>query len=143
MIGEYTVPWMAVEHPQGRTLAVEWMESKKEHLACSGWTSYSGLMAVTADEKLDLAEIEKLLDKVVKEIHTAPNRVRHTMNSFVMHVGMYVKPLSKKAMAAAVKIGEVTVDMGETSCKEPLASAYIAKMAAEGKTGLKKKTIRC
>lgn len=143
MIGEYTVPWMTVEHPQGRELAVEWIGSKTEHIAVSGWASYSGLLAVTRDEKLDLAEVEKLLNKVAKEIHGAPNQVRHAMNSFVMHAGMYVKPLSAQARVAAEKIGEVTVDMGDTACREPLASAYIAKMEAAGKVGIKKKTIRC
>src|ERR1700733_1836584 len=33
MIAEYTVPWVTVEHPRGRELALQWMASKKEHVA--------------------------------------------------------------------------------------------------------------
>jgi len=143
MISEYTIPWLAVEHPEGRALAVEWIGSKKEHVATSGWCTYSGLVAVTPDEMLDLAEIEKLLAKIVKEIHGTQNRVRHTMNNFVIAVGSYVKPLSKRSKAVAAQIGNVSVDMGDTACKVPLATAYIEKVEASGKVGVKKKTIRC
>ena len=143
MISEYTIPWLAVEHPEGRALAVEWIGSKKEHVATSGWCTYSGLVAVTPDEKLDLAEIEKLLAKIVKEIHGTQNRVRHAMNNFVIAVGSYVKPLSKRSKAVAAQIGNVSVDMGDTACKVPLATAYIEKVEASGKVGVKKKTIRC
>ena len=143
MISEYTVPWVAVEHPAGRKLALEWMASKKDHVTASGWCTYSGLVATMPDEKLDLAEIEKLLGKIVKSIHKAQNRERHTMNNFVIAVGGYVVPLSKKAKAAAREIGVVTVDMGDTACEVPLATAYIEKMEVAGKAGKKRKTIRC
>jgi 3-methyladenine DNA glycosylase AlkD len=143
MIAEYTVPWVATDNPAARELAKEWMASKQESVASSGWCTYMGVMGTTADEKLDLKEIEALLRKVVKEIHPAQNRVKYTMNGFVIGVGTYVKPLLKEAKATAKEIGEVTVDMGETECKVPLASEYIAKAEKAGKVGKKKKTMRC
>jgi 3-methyladenine DNA glycosylase AlkD len=87
MISEYTVPWVTVENPRARELAMQWIQSKKEHVATSGWCSYSGLLATKPDETLDLAEIENLLGAVVKEIKSAQNRVRYTMNGFVISVG--------------------------------------------------------
>ena len=105
MISEYTVPWVTVENANGRELALEWIKSKKEHVACSGWCTYAGLLATQPDEALDLAEIEGLLKTVVKGIDSAPNRVRSTMNGFVIAVGTYVKPLLKQAMAAAREMG--------------------------------------
>jgi hypothetical protein len=95
------------------------------------------------DEKLELAEIEGLLGDVVQRIHKAQNRERHTMNNFVIAVGSYVAPLSKPAKAAARQIGVVAVDMGDTACQVPLATAYIEKAEAAGKAGKKRKTIRC
>ena len=65
------------------------------------------------------------------------------MNGFVIAVGGYVKPLMKQAKSSAKKIGKVEVNMGETSCKVPLASDYIAKMESVGKAGKKRKTIKC
>ena len=143
MIGEYTVPWVAVENPSARDMAKEWMRSNNEYVAASGWCTYSGLVSTKADSLLDLAEIERLLATVVKEVHTAPNRVRYTMNGFVIAVGTFVKPLLKQAKAVAQKIGEVSVDVGDTACKVPLASAAIAKNEAAGRVGKKRKTIRC
>jgi 3-methyladenine DNA glycosylase AlkD len=143
MIGEYTIAWLAVEHPQGRELAMEWIGSKKEHIAAAGWCTYSGLLATKPDAELDMKEIEGLLNGIVKKIDGAPNRVRYTMNNFVIAVGTYVKPLAKVAKDTAKRIGDVSVDVGETACKVPVAAEYIAKAEAAGKFGVKKKTIRC
>ncbi len=143
MISEYTVPWVTVDHPQARALALKWIKSKKEHIAAAGWCTYAGLVALLPDPSLDLPEIQTLLDTIVQQIHTAPNRARHTMNGFVIAVGSYVKPLLKQAKAAARQIGVVSVNMGETACKVPLATASIEKVEAAGRIGQKRKTIRC
>lgn len=143
MISEYTVAWVAVENAQGRELALQWIKSKKEHVASSGWCTYSGLVATNPDAVLDLAEIESLLKTVVKGVGSAQNRVRHTMNYFVIAVGSCVKPLLKQARAAAKQIGDVSVDVGDTACKVPLATAYIQKIEAAGRVGKKRKTMRC
>jgi hypothetical protein len=95
------------------------------------------------DERLDLKEVQKLLDTAVHDIHTAQNHVKQKMNSFVISVGIYVPALSAKAKAAARKIGTVTADMGDTACEVPLALAYIEKTEAAGRAGKKRKTIRC
>lgn len=143
MISEYTVPWVTVDSHHARELAKQWMNSKKEHVASSGWCTYSGLVASKADKELDLKEIASLLGTVVNGVSNAQNRVRSTMNGFVIAVGGYVEPLLKEAKAAAKQIGDVSVDVGETACKVPLALAYIEKIEAAGRVGRKRKTIRC
>ncbi|HLY63492.1 MAG TPA: DNA alkylation repair protein [Terriglobia bacterium] len=143
MISEYTVPWVTVENSHARDLAMQWIKSKKEHVACCGWCAYSGLVATQPDEILDLKEIEGLLSTVVKGIHGAQNRVRYTMNGFIIAVGTYVKPLLKQAKAAARQMGAVSVDVGDTACTVRLASEQIEKMEASGRVGQKRKTIRC
>src|ERR1700722_7607553 len=45
MLSEYTVPWVAAEGQHGRELALEWIESKKEGVAASGWATLSNLVA--------------------------------------------------------------------------------------------------
>ena len=143
MISEYTIPWLAVEHPEGRALALQWINAKKEHLATSGWCAYAGLVATRPDSALDLEEIQRLLDRVVKEIGKEPNRVRYCMNNLVISVGGYVAPLLNQAKAAARAVGAVNVDMGETACKVPDAAAYIEKIESMGRVGKKRKTMRC
>ncbi len=142
-ISEYIVPWVAIESQHGRNLAIQWMKSKRESIASSGWATYAGLLAVTADEDLDQKEIQELLDRIEKDIHNAANRVRYTMNGFVIAVGISVEPLLEKAKTTATAIGAVSVDMGDTACKVPLATAYIQKAETAGRVGKKRKTIKC
>jgi 3-methyladenine DNA glycosylase AlkD len=143
MLSEYTVPSVAAESPHARDLAMKWIRSKKELIASSGWCTYAGIVATRADEELDLAEIEELLNQVAAQIHSAPNKVRYTMNGFVISVGAYVKPLLAKAKKVATAIGTVSVDMGDTACKVPLALSYIEKIEAAGRVGKKRKTMKC
>ena len=143
MIAEYTVPWVAVENAKGRELAVKWIKAKAPHVATCGWCTYSGLVAMKADAELDLNEIEELLSRVVKEIGGAENRVRYTMNGFVISVGYYVKPLFKQTLTAARAMGVVLVDMGDTACEVRSAEAEIKKAEAAGRIGKKRKMIRC
>ena len=143
MISEYTVPWVAAESSHGLALAPKWIEAKQEHVAAAGWNTYSGLVATLPDEEFDLAEIEALLERVEKEIGSAPNRVRYCMNGFIIAVGCYVAPLSQLAKATAKRLGKIEVDMGGTACKVPSAPEYITKVEQAGKSGKKRKTIRC
>ena len=143
MIAEYTVPWVAVENPQARALAIQWIKAKQEQVASAGWCTYAGLVATREDVELDLAQIEDLLNQIVRGPGGAQNRVPYTMNGFVIAVGVYVKPLSAKAMAAAQAMGTVSVAMGATACKVPLAAAEIRNAVTAGRIGRKRKTIRC
>jgi 3-methyladenine DNA glycosylase AlkD len=142
-ISEYTVPWVAAGSPHGYELALEWIDSKKDHIAAAGWATLSGIVSLKPDSALDLQQLKALLARVAKNIHTAPNRVRYTMNGFIVAVGAYVTALTKEALSTAKKIGQVVVDMGDTSCEVPSAAAAIAKIEARGSLGKKKKTIKC
>jgi 3-methyladenine DNA glycosylase AlkD len=142
-ICDYTVPWVAAGSPHGRELALKWIDSKEEHIAAAGWGTLSGLVALLPDSKLDLPGLKALLARIVKDVHSAPNRVRYTMNAFVISVGGYVIPLTADAIATAKKIAGVTVDMGDTACKLPNAAEYIQKIKDRGSLGKKKKMLKC
>jgi hypothetical protein len=142
-ISEYTVAWVAAESEYGWELGMKWIDSPKETIASSGWNTLSGVIAMKPDNELDIGLIKKLLQRIVKEIHSAPNRVRYTMNGFVIGVGGYIKELTKEAIEVSKKIGDVYVDMGGTACKVPSAPDYIKKMEARGSIGKKKKTVKC
>ena len=143
MISDFTVPWIACENGAGVELAKKWIKSKEPKLVSTGWMTYAASVSNRPDEELDLGEIGSLLERVVKEIHKAHNRVRYAMNNFVICVGSCVQPMATRAKAAAKKIGVVNVDMGDTACKVPVASEYIAKVEAAGKIGQKRKHVKC
>ncbi len=143
MISGYTVPWVASEHPQAIAIATKWIDSKKELIATSGWATFSSVAAMVADEELPVDTFSELLDRVVANIKTAPNRVRQAMNNYVINIGTYVLPLAAKAMATAKKMGVVDVDVGDTDCKIPEAPSYIIKSRRGLKIAPKRKTVRC
>ena len=140
---EYTVPWVAAESNHGRELALEWIESKKENVAAAGWATLSGLVSIKDDAELDLAELKRLLERVQKTIHEQPNRVRYSMNGFVIAIGSYVHALTDLAIKTGGKIGPVSVNMGGTACKVPFAPEYIEKVRKRGTIGKKRKTSKC
>ena len=142
-LSEYTVPWVAAETQYGLELGLEWIKSDKETVASAGWGTLAYNAAVNEDEKLDTEIYANLLDTVKKEIHNAPNRVRYTMNGFVIAVGTYVGALTERSKEVAKEIGKVSVDMGGTACKVPLANDYIDKVIDKGRIGIKRKTARC
>jgi 3-methyladenine DNA glycosylase AlkD len=143
MLSEYTVPWVAAGSPHGHEVALEWIESPKETTAAAGWSTLSSLVATKPDDELDIAELKRLMQRVQKTIHKQPNRVRYTMNGFIIAVGSYVAALTDAALQTAEKIGEVSVEMGGTACKVPSATDYIEKVQARGAIGKKRKTAKC
>jgi 3-methyladenine DNA glycosylase AlkD len=139
----FTVAWVAAGSHHGRELALEWIDSENEKVASAGWATLAGIVALKDDADLDLAELKRLLTRVQKTIHSEKNGVRYVMNSFVIAVGSYVKPLSDLALQTAKKIGPVVVDMGDTACEVPSAAEYIKKIEKRGAIGRKRKTVKC
>lgn len=143
MISEFTVPWVASESPFGWELGLEWINDGKETVAAAGWSTLGAVLSLREDELLDLAMVKSLMVRIEQTIHQEKNRVRYAMNNFLISVGSYVAGLQQAAIETADRIGPVMVDLGNTSCNTPLASDYIKKVSEKGKTGKKKKTVRC
>lgn len=142
-LSEYAVAWVAAETDFGFELGLEWIDSKEERKAAAGWSVLAYYAGVNADENLDIDQYMELLERVGNEVHQAQNRVRYTMNGFVIAIGSYITELTAKSKEIAAKIGKVEVEMGGTACKVPLATDYIKKVEDKGRVGKKRKTARC
>lgn len=138
-----TVPWVAAGSPHAHELALEWIESKNDLVAVAGWTTLSCLVALKDDTELDLAELKRLLQRVSKTIHQAPDLVRYQMNAFVIAVGCHVSSLTDLALQVGAKIGPVTADLGDNACQVPFAPDYIRKVQQRGTIGKKRKSVKC
>jgi len=139
----FTVAWVAAGGPHALEMALKWIDSPKDLISSAGWATLGALVAIWPDANLDLAQFKALLQRVQKEIHSAPNTTRRQMNNFIIEVGTYVQPLSKLAIQTAEKIGPVNVDVGNTSCQIPFAPDYIRKVEKRGAIGKKRKTVKC
>ena len=108
----------------------------KKILPRAGWATLASIVCNKKDEKLlDTVLYKRLLERISKTIHSEKNRVRYTMNNFVIAVGGYCPHLSDEAIKTASTIGKVKVDMGGTACKVPDATEYITKMHDRGMLG--------
>ncbi len=143
MLSEYTVPWIAADSGHGIEMGLKWIESEKESIASAGWSALSNSISIAPDEDIDVDLHRVLLDRVEKELHGSQNRVRYTMNGYVIAAGSYIPSLTDKAKKIAHSIGKVYVEMGGTACKVPDAPVYIEKIEAMGRIGRKRKMARC
>lgn len=142
-ISEYTVPWVAAGSNHGYEVALQWIDSPIEYVAAAGWSTLSNIVSLKPDNELDIASVKGLLARVSKTIHSSADRVRSTMNGFLIAVGTYVTGLSEEAIATAKSIGVVTIEKEGTACKVPDAIEYILKAKNKGALGKKKKTVKC
>jgi hypothetical protein len=143
MLSECTVAWVSSESRYGIELALQWIDSDKENIASTGWSTLASMAAIKNDSEIDATLYKQLLERVSKTIHSEKNRVRHTMNNFVITVGGYCTHLSADAMLVASTLGKVKVNMGDTACKVPDATEYIQKMHKRNLLGRKRKSARC
>lgn len=123
---------LVAKTPDARATAEAWAKSNGEHIGQCGWT----VLAVLAGggEALSEADCLTLLARIEREIKTARNRVRHSMNSTLIAIGGRSVTLRTAALAAHERIGKVDVDHGDTACVTPNADAYIAKIWARKKS---------
>jgi hypothetical protein len=143
MVAEYTVAWIAAEHPAGWQIALDWIDSPRDAISAIGWSTLSSIVSTRPDDELELGTIKRLLQRITKQIHKSSNRTRYMMNCFVIAVGGAVTPLSAAALSAAESIGEVHVEMGDTACRVPAAKDYIEHIIARGSQGKKRKSVKC
>ena len=143
MISDYTVAILLAQSDIAIPLATKWINSGEELRASAGWSTYAWLLGIKPDDYFDYEALLGLLNKVQDRIHRSLNRERYAINSFLMAVGISYNPLHEAAIKVAKQIGRVHVNMGDTSCKVPVASDYIEKTIKQGRIGFKRKHTRC
>ena len=119
------VALLAAEGPHGRNRAEAWLVSKSEIQRANGW-HLVGALAVR-DLSLPHAWFDARIKTIVASIHKAPNLERTAMNNALIAIGSRDEAARKAAIAAAKRIGPVTIDHGETDCRTPDAAADIEK----------------
>ncbi|MCE2753398.1 MAG: DNA alkylation repair protein [Pirellula sp.] len=116
---------LAAEGPHARSKLHEWMNSSNESLLASGWTLLGRLSDL--DESFPEDQLLSGIESIEKSIHSAPNDVKSDMNRTLITIGGRSSATRKAVLAAAKRIGEVTVDHGQTACKTPDVAQAVEK----------------
>jgi len=143
MVSEYAVAWNLAEHPDGPEIAMEWIYTDDPRLQVVGWAAMGSFLGIKKSTDYDIKNVRTLLNKVESEIHDAENRVRYCMNGFVIAAAGAYPELTDYCKILGDRIGEVKVDLGETSCKVPSIRPYIENMENRGRIGRKKAKAKC
>lgn len=106
--------------------AIEKWRGAERELTAKLWWNLIARSALEANGPAEDA-FEKLIEAIEADIHQRPDRVRHAMNMALCAIGARSQALNARALQAAVRIGKVQVDHGQTYCKTPDAAEYIAK----------------
>lgn len=126
------VATLAAESPHGSSKLREWLGSSDERLLAMGWTLLGRLSDL--DESFPEKELLRRVAEIEKRIHSAPNEVRSDMNRALIAIGGRSPAMRKAVLAAARRIGPVTVDHGDTACKTADAAETVEKMWARSGT---------
>lgn len=134
---------VAVLAAKNRDIAFEcldkWLDHEDNRLKQIAYSLYS-LILLSYDESL--IDKEKVLEyaRFVKDnIHSQENRVRYSMNGFLISVGSSYGEYTPLIKDYAKEVGKVSVLMGKTACKVPDAFSYIEKIESMGNIGKKRK----
>lgn len=144
MISEHPVAWATSESNHAIEMATEWINSKEEKIASCGWASLAAYVAIRSNEEIDFDLINGLLDRVRAEMDKETrNRVRYTMNGFVIAVGSYCPDLTEKCLNIGDDLGLLKIQLAGAGCKVPFAPEYIRKSIERGTDKKKRKSPRC
>ena len=126
-ISDFVAKEIAVRTLFAMDAALKWIDAKSEVVGRAGWATV-GCLAISggAPDEFFLP----LLPRIERDIHSAPNRIRQSMNSAVIAIGCRDELLRVAATETARRIGKVHIDHGETYCKTPDAVTYIEKTFA-------------
>ena len=125
------VATLAAEGPHARDKVREWLNSSNERMRASGWTLLGRLSDL--DESFPEDQLLHSIEVIEKSMHSAPNEVKSDMNRALITMGGRSSALRKAVLAAAKRIGEVTVDHGDTACQTPDVAETVAKMWARSR----------
>jgi len=123
---------LAAEGPHAHNKLREWLSSSNERLRAAGWTLLGRLSDL--DESFPEDQLLRGIEEIEKSIHSALNEVKNDMNRALITIGGRSSAMRKSVLAAAKRIGEVTVDNGDTACKTPDVAQTVEKMWARSET---------
>lgn len=104
----------------------QWRKQKSEYARTIGYCILACLLKEDADS-VDEAECLRVIREIEMEVHRSPNQARHAMVMALIAIGIYKPELTDEAIEAGERIGDVSVDHGDTNCKTPQVVPYIRK----------------
>lgn len=139
MIIDNVVANLAAKNKDAITILHKWIDHENHRFRQAAYSLFTLILMTFDNKRINIDFVKEKLDYVKKNIHNEQNRVRYSMNSFLIGAGIYLEQFTDLVKDYAKEIGKVNVSMGKTSCKVPDAYTYIQKVEKMNKIGIKRK----
>jgi 3-methyladenine DNA glycosylase AlkD len=116
--------YLLKDHPEKDKLRVDWLKSDNKWAARSGWSLLAGKVARDAKE----IDLDKLLDRIEKEMPKAAPEVQWTMNTTLANIGIHHPAHRKRALEIGNKLGIYKDYPVSKGCTSPFAPIWINEM---------------
>lgn len=123
-VSDWFNAYILKDHPDKELLREEWMNSNNVWAARSGWSLTAGKVAKDAAG----LNLEKLLDRIEKEMPVAAPEVQWTMNTTLAYIGIYHPKQRDRAIKIAEKLGIYRDYPVSKGCTSPFAPIWINEM---------------
>lgn len=117
------------DHAEKDKLRDKWMDSSNKWMARAGWSLMAGKITRDAGD-LDL---DKLLDRIEKEMPRAKPEVQWTMNTALAQIGINHPKYRKRALAIGERLGIYKDYPVSKGCTSPFAPIWINEMVSRQK----------
>jgi hypothetical protein len=139
ILDNVVAPLIARNEALAFDLLYEYLDDINPRKRQVAYSLYGMILGSYNDTLIDYDHVMKTLEVVKKEIHNEQNRVRYSMNNFIIAAGASNLDITEYSKGIALEVGKVDVFMGKTSCKVPDALPYIKRIEAMGNIGKKRK----
>lgn len=123
-LADWLNSYVVKKHPSKEAVREAWMDSSDPMLARSGWS----LTAEKISEFAGELEMGALLDRIEKEMLTAPAPAQWTMNYVLANIGIYSAPHRERALEIGERLGIYRDYPVSKGCTSPFAPIWIREI---------------
>lgn len=123
-LADWLMSYVVKLHPEKEQLRAKWMADSDPMASRAGWSLTAERIA-RDPTGLDLGA---LLDRIEREMATAPAPAQWTMNACLAEIGIYNPNLRDRAIAIGEKLGVYRDFPVSKGCTSPFAPIWIAEM---------------
>jgi len=117
----------------------KWIAHTDSRFRQVAYSVYTLILGSYENDIIDKLDVHRKVLYVKEHIHQEENRVRYSMNNFLIQSAVTFPEFVEEFKGYAKEIGKVVVVMGNTACKVPDAASYIEKIQHMGNVGKKRK----
>lgn len=123
-LADWLNSYVVKKHPSKDAVGEAWMDSSDPMLARSGWS----LMAEKISELAGELDMGALLERLEREMPSAPAPVQWTMNFTLVNIGIHSAPHRERALEIGERLGIYRDYPVSKGCTSPFAPIWIREM---------------